>query len=41
MASGPALAGRCDHRTYPMAAAPDAIRYLETEHARARVVITV
>jgi NADPH:quinone reductase-like Zn-dependent oxidoreductase len=28
-------------RTYPLAAAPDAIRYLETEHARAKVVITV
>jgi len=28
-------------RTYPLAAAPDAIRYVETEHARAKVVITV
>jgi NADPH:quinone reductase-like Zn-dependent oxidoreductase len=28
-------------RTYPLAAAPDAIRYLEAEHARAKVVITV
>ncbi|SNT43575.1 NADPH:quinone reductase [Asanoa hainanensis] len=27
-------------RTYPLAAVPDAIRYLETEHARAKVVIT-
>jgi NADPH:quinone reductase-like Zn-dependent oxidoreductase len=28
-------------RTYPLAAAPDAMRYLEAEHARAKVVITV
>jgi len=28
-------------RTYPLAAAADAIRYLETEHARAKVIITV
>ncbi len=28
-------------RTYPLAAAADAIRYLETEHARAKVVITI
>jgi zinc-binding alcohol dehydrogenase family protein len=28
-------------RTYPLAQAPDAIRYLETEHARAKVTITV
>jgi NADPH:quinone reductase-like Zn-dependent oxidoreductase len=28
-------------RTYPLAQAPDAIRYLETEHARAKVVITM
>jgi NADPH:quinone reductase-like Zn-dependent oxidoreductase len=28
-------------RTYPLAAAADAIRYLETEHASAKVVITV
>ncbi|MDH2430449.1 NAD(P)-dependent alcohol dehydrogenase [Sphaerisporangium sp. TRM90804] len=28
-------------RTYPLAEVPDAIRYLETEHARAKVVITV
>ncbi|MEV4618781.1 NAD(P)-dependent alcohol dehydrogenase [Asanoa sp. NPDC049573] len=28
-------------RTYPLHEAPDAIRYLETEHARAKVVITV
>ena len=28
-------------RTYPLTDVPDAIRYLETEHARAKVVITV
>lgn len=28
-------------RTYPLNQVPDAIRYLETEHARAKVVITV
>jgi len=28
-------------RTYPLAETPDAIRYLETEHARAKVVVTV
>jgi len=28
-------------RTYPLNEVPDAIRYLETEHARAKVVITV
>lgn len=28
-------------RTYPLSEVPDAIRYLETEHARAKVVITV
>jgi NADPH:quinone reductase-like Zn-dependent oxidoreductase len=28
-------------RTYPLRQAPDAIRYLEVEHARAKVVITV
>jgi NADPH:quinone reductase-like Zn-dependent oxidoreductase len=28
-------------RTYPLAQTPDAIRYLETEHARAKVTITV
>jgi NADPH:quinone reductase-like Zn-dependent oxidoreductase len=28
-------------RTYPLAAVPDAIRYLETGHARGKVVITV
>jgi NADPH:quinone reductase-like Zn-dependent oxidoreductase len=28
-------------RTYPLAAAADAIRYVEAEHARAKVVITV
>ncbi|MFY1693172.1 NAD(P)-dependent alcohol dehydrogenase [Plantactinospora sp. WMMB782] len=28
-------------RTYPLHQVPDAIRYLETEHARAKVVITV
>lgn len=28
-------------RTYPLAEAPEAIRYLELEHARAKVVITV
>ena len=28
-------------RTYPLEQAPDAIRYLETEHARAKVVLTV
>ncbi len=28
-------------RTYPLNETPDAIRYLETEHARAKVVITV
>jgi NADPH:quinone reductase-like Zn-dependent oxidoreductase len=28
-------------RTYPLAAVPDAIRYMEVEHARAKVVITV
>lgn len=28
-------------RTYPLAETPDAIRYLETMHARAKVVITV
>ena len=28
-------------RTYPLSEAPDAIRYLEVEHARAKVVITV
>jgi NADPH:quinone reductase-like Zn-dependent oxidoreductase len=28
-------------RTYPLARTPDAIRYLESEHARSKVVITV
>lgn len=28
-------------RTFPLAETPDAIRYVETEHARAKVVITV
>ncbi|WP_123742503.1 zinc-binding dehydrogenase [Saccharothrix texasensis] len=28
-------------RTYPLAEAPAAVRYLELEHARAEVVITV
>ena len=28
-------------RTYPLSEAPEAIRYLETEHARAKVVLTV
>ncbi|MEU6852398.1 NAD(P)-dependent alcohol dehydrogenase [Actinacidiphila alni] len=28
-------------RTYPLAEVPDAIRYMETEHARGKVVITV
>jgi NADPH:quinone reductase-like Zn-dependent oxidoreductase len=28
-------------RTYPLAEVPSAIRYLETEHARAKVVITI
>jgi len=28
-------------RTYPLAQAPDAIRYVEVEHARAKVVVTV
>ncbi|MBQ1042115.1 NAD(P)-dependent alcohol dehydrogenase [Micromonospora sp. C32] len=28
-------------RTYPLHEVPDAIRYLETEHARAKVVITI
>ncbi|WP_210505889.1 NAD(P)-dependent alcohol dehydrogenase [Naasia sp. SYSU D00057] len=28
-------------RTYPLEQAPEAIRYLETEHARAKVVITI
>jgi NADPH:quinone reductase-like Zn-dependent oxidoreductase len=28
-------------RTYPLGEAPEAIRYLEVEHARAKVVITV
>ena len=28
-------------RTYPLAEAPEAVRYLEIEHARAKVVITV
>jgi NADPH:quinone reductase-like Zn-dependent oxidoreductase len=28
-------------RVYPLAQAPDAIRYLEVEHARAKVVVTV
>ncbi|MEV4535245.1 NAD(P)-dependent alcohol dehydrogenase [Asanoa sp. NPDC049518] len=28
-------------RTYPLAEVPEAIRYLETEHARAKVVITL
>jgi NADPH:quinone reductase-like Zn-dependent oxidoreductase len=28
-------------RTFPMSEAPEAIRYLEVEHARAKVVITV
>jgi NADPH:quinone reductase-like Zn-dependent oxidoreductase len=28
-------------RTYPLSETPEAIRYLETEHARAKVVITV
>jgi NADPH:quinone reductase-like Zn-dependent oxidoreductase len=28
-------------RTYPLREAPEAIRYLEVEHARAKVVITV
>ncbi len=28
-------------RTYPLADVPDAVRYLETEHARGKVVIAV
>ncbi|MEW2084403.1 zinc-binding dehydrogenase [Streptomyces sp. NPDC005283] len=28
-------------RTYPLSEVPEAIRYLEVEHARAKVVITV
>ena len=28
-------------RTYPLPAAADALRYLEGEHARAKVVVTV
>ncbi|XVV06136.1 zinc-binding dehydrogenase [Actinosynnema sp. CA-248983] len=28
-------------RAYPLAEVPDAIRYVEDEHARAKVVITV
>jgi NADPH:quinone reductase-like Zn-dependent oxidoreductase len=28
-------------RTYPLSAVPDAIRYVEVEHARAKVVITI
>ena len=28
-------------RTYPLAATADALRYLEGEHARAKVVVTV
>jgi NADPH:quinone reductase-like Zn-dependent oxidoreductase len=28
-------------RTYELSEVPDAIRYLEVEHARAKVVITV
>ena len=28
-------------RTYPLSEAPEAIRYLEVEHARAKFVITV
>jgi NADPH:quinone reductase-like Zn-dependent oxidoreductase len=28
-------------RTYPLRKAPEAIRYLEVEHARAKVVITM
>jgi len=28
-------------RTYPLERAPDAIRYVEVEHARAKVVVTV
>ena len=28
-------------RTFPLAAAADAIRYVETEHARAKVIISV
>jgi NADPH:quinone reductase-like Zn-dependent oxidoreductase len=28
-------------RTYPLAEAPAAVRYVELEHARAKVVITV
>jgi NADPH:quinone reductase-like Zn-dependent oxidoreductase len=28
-------------RTYPLSETPDAIRYVEGEHARAKVVITV
>jgi NADPH:quinone reductase-like Zn-dependent oxidoreductase len=28
-------------RTYKLAEVPDAIRYMETEHARAKVVVTV
>ena len=28
-------------RTYPLAEAPEAIRYLETGHARGKVVVTV
>ena len=28
-------------RTYPLAEVPEAIRYLEEEHARGKVVITV
>ena len=28
-------------RTYPLEQAPEAIRYLENEHARAKVVLTI
>ena len=28
-------------RTYPLSAAADALRYLEAEHARAKVILTV
>jgi NADPH:quinone reductase-like Zn-dependent oxidoreductase len=28
-------------RTYPLSEAPEAIRYLEVEHARAKVIVTV
>jgi NADPH:quinone reductase-like Zn-dependent oxidoreductase len=28
-------------RTYPLSEAPEAIRYLETKHARGKVIITM